>query len=282
MASTAIKAFIFDWAGTMIDFGCCAPVVALQGAFAEIGLPLTDAEARADMGMAKHAHIASILVRDPIKTAFENSKGRQATSADIDDLFARIEPRMIAAAAEHTTLIEGAAALSKLLRSRGVRVGSGTGYSRSMMDAILREAAAQGYTPERVVCAGDTLEGRPSPLMTWKAMVDLGVWPARTCVKVDDAIVGISEGKEAGTWTIGVAASGNGVGLNYANFCALSSSERTARVTAAAQELLDAGADYVVASVADIPTLLPELVAKIIRGALPGRSPGQIRLGNLR
>ena len=35
MAASAIKAFVFDWAGTMIDFGCCAPVVALQGAFAE-------------------------------------------------------------------------------------------------------------------------------------------------------------------------------------------------------------------------------------------------------
>ena len=48
MAASAIKAFIFDWAGTMIDFGCCAPVVALQGAFAELGLELSEAEARAD------------------------------------------------------------------------------------------------------------------------------------------------------------------------------------------------------------------------------------------
>ena len=278
MAASAIKAFIFDWAGTMIDFGCCAPVVALQGAFAELGLELSEAEARADMGMAKRAHITAILSRDPMKSAFKAAKGREPDATDIDDLFHRIEPRMIDAAAHYTTLIEGAAALVALLRSRGVRIGSGTGYSRSMMGAILSEAAAQGYAPDCVVCAGETAEGRPSPLMTWKALLELGIWPARACVKVDDAIVGITEGREAGTWTIGVAASGNGVGLGLADFTALDARVRQQRIDAAAAELLAAGADYVVASVADIQGLLPELEARISRGMLPGQSPGQLRL----
>lgn len=278
MAASAIKAFVFDWAGTMIDFGCCAPVVALQGAFAELGLTLSETEARADMGMAKRAHITAILSRDPVRSAFVAGKGRAPNETDIDDLFHRIEPRMIAAAAQYTTLIEGAATLVALLRSRGVRIGSGTGYSRSMMGAILTEAAAQGYAPDCVVCAGETAEGRPSPLMTWKALLELGIWPARACVKVDDAIVGITEGREAGTWTIGVAASGNGVGLGYAEFSALDHKSRSERVAASAAELLAAGADYVVASVADIQGLLPELESRISRGILPGQSPGQLRL----
>jgi phosphonoacetaldehyde hydrolase len=147
-----------------------------------------------------------------------------------------------------------------------------------MMGAILTEAAGQGYAPECVVCAGETAEGRPSPLMTWKALVELGIWPARACVKVDDAIVGITEGKEAGTWTIGVAASGNGVGLGLADFTALDLKTRHQRVEKAATELLAAGADYVVASVADIQGLLPELESRISRGILPGQSPGQLRL----
>ncbi|EGF89792.1 phosphonoacetaldehyde hydrolase [Asticcacaulis biprosthecium C19] len=276
--NSPIKACIFDWAGTMIDFGCCAPVVALHGAFAEIGLSLSDAEARADMGMAKRAHIHAILSRAPQRSAFEAMAGRAPADADIDDLFRRVEPRMVAAAGQHTRLIDGATELVRYLRTKGVRIGSGTGYSRSMMGQILAAAADQGYAPDLVVCAGETLEGRPSPLMTWKALVELGVWPARTAIKVDDAVVGIHEGCEAGTWTLGVAASGNGVGLPLDAFLSLTPEQRQARTMPAAQALAEAGADYVVGSVADILGLLPEIEDRIRAGERPGTAPCRISI----
>ena len=56
-----LKAVVFDWAGTMIDFGSRAPVVALCRAFAAEGVTIEEAEARADMGMAKRDHIRALL-----------------------------------------------------------------------------------------------------------------------------------------------------------------------------------------------------------------------------
>jgi hypothetical protein len=44
---------IFDWAGTMVDFGCQAPVIALIEAFAAEGVAIDEAAARRDMGVAK-------------------------------------------------------------------------------------------------------------------------------------------------------------------------------------------------------------------------------------
>ena len=276
--TSPIKAFVFDWAGTMVDFGSVAPVRALQSVFALEGLDLSAAEARADMGMAKRAHITAILGREPMRTAWRELKGAEAGPADIDHLFEAIGPLMEQAATECAVLIPGAVDLVTLLRSKGVRIGSGTGYSREMMRGILPNAAAQGYAPDLVVCAGETAEGRPSPLMTWKALVDLGVWPARACVKVDDAVVGITEGREAGVWTIGVAASGNGVGLDLAEFNALSHADRTSRVAESADALRAAEANYVVNSIADIPALLPELEARITANLYPGVIPAEIRL----
>ena len=122
-----------------------------------------------------------------------------------------------------------------------------------------------------MVCAGETAEGRPAPLMSWKAMVELGVWPARACVKIDDATVGIEEGREAGLWTVGVAASGNGVGLDHAAFTALSHEDRTQRIETSAAALRAAGADYVIDSVAGLATLLPELERRIAAGHRPGQ-----------
>ncbi|ESQ92326.1 phosphonoacetaldehyde hydrolase [Asticcacaulis benevestitus] len=275
--TSPIKAFVFDWAGTMVDFGSMAPVRALQSVFALEGIDLSAAEARADMGMAKRAHITAILGREPMRTAWRELKGAEAGPADIDHLFEAIGPLMEQAATECAVIIPGAVDLVTLLRSKGVRIGSGTGYSREMMRGILPNAAAQGYAPDLVVCAGETAEGRPSPLMTWKAMVDLGVWPARACVKVDDATVGIIEGREAGVWTIGVAACGNGVGLDFADFNALSHDDRISRVAASADALQAAGADYVVNSVADIARLLPEIEGRIASGERPGVQTDPIR-----
>ena len=59
--SFPVKAVVFDWAGTMVDFGCMAPVHALIDVFAAEGVPISGAEARRDMGMAKHDHLSAIM-----------------------------------------------------------------------------------------------------------------------------------------------------------------------------------------------------------------------------
>jgi len=267
-----LKAVVFDWAGTMIDHGCRAPVVALQRVFAEAGIAISEAEARADMGRAKRDHIGRILAMPHIAAAWRDAHGADARPTDVDALHDAVEPMMRTAAADCAILIPGAAALAASLRDQGVRIGSSTGYTRSMMAAILPRAAEQGYSPEMVVCSGETIEGRPSPLMLWKILVELGIWPAAACVKVDDATVGIGEGREAGTWTVGVAASGNGVGLDRNALLALPGEERRTRIAAAAAELALAGADYVIDSVADLAPVLATIGARIAAGEQPGRA----------
>lgn len=251
-----IKAVIFDWAGTMIDFGSCAPVTAMRQAFAAEGVDVTDAVVRTHMGRAKRDHINSILREPEVARAWRDASGGVATEADIDRIFAALEPLMIDAAAAHAALVPGAAALAADLRARGIRTGSCTGYTRAMMAPILAAAAEQGYAPDAVVCAGETVEGRPSPLMAWKNLVELGVWPASACIKVDDAEVGMAEGRNAGCITVGVAASGNLMGLSLAAYRALGPDEREARLASARQALRDAGADHVIDSVADLAPLI--------------------------
>lgn len=264
-----IQAVVFDWAGTMIDFGCRAPVVALREVFAEAGIEITETEARADMGKAKRDHVRALLAVPRIAGLWTERHGEAATEADVDRLHDAVEPKMRAAARDCAELIPGAADLVADLRARGVKIGSTTGYTRPMMADILPLAAEQGYAPDAVVCAGETAAGRPSPLMMWKALVELGAWPARACVKVDDAVVGIGEGLEVGAWAVGLSASGNGVGLSQAELAALPGAERAARIEASAQALSDAGAHYVVESVADLGPILAEIEARIERGDHP-------------
>ena len=177
-------------------------------------------------------------------------------------------------AARASTLIPGARETFEHLRQQGLRVASSTGYTREMMQPVLARAAEQGYTPEHLVCSGETPAGRPAPLMIYKACAELGVWPLSRVVKVDDAEVGIAEGRAAGAFTIGVA-SGNALGLSVEE--AEAAHSRRAVIPAenrkAARDALHAaGADLVLDSVADLVPML-ELAAARLNGVTPGSGP---------
>ncbi len=268
-----VKAVVLDWAGTMIDHGSRAPVVALLAVFDDAGVPLTEEEARADMGRAKLDHIRAILAMPRIAERWHAVHGTAPSEDDVTALHDAVEPMMQGAAKQCATLIPGAADLVQKLRATGMKIGSCTGYTRPMMADILPMAAAQGYAPDVVICSGETLAGRPSPLMLWKALVELGVWPAAACIKVDDATVGIGEGRAAGAWTVGLAASGNGVGLDHEALLALAPDDRARRIATAAAALREAGADYVIDSVADLWPVI-EVIAKRIAA---GESPANLR-----
>ncbi len=265
-----VKAVIFDWAGTMVDFGCMAPVNALRDVFAGEGVPITEAEARADMGVAKYDHVTALLHEPGVAARWTAHFGAAPTVADIDRVYALVEPAMVEAAQRAAELIPGAAQAYADLLALGVKVGSGTGYTPDMMAAIRVKAAEQGYAPDVVICAGDTPSGRPSPLMTWAALVALNTWPAHAAVKVDDAPVGIAEGREAGCWTIGVAASGNAVGLPAAGLAALDPADREARIAAAAASLHAEGADFVIDDVSHLLPVIHQIAAAIAAGQKPG------------
>lgn len=264
-----IHAVVFDWAGTVVDFGCMAPVEALRTAFAATGVDISDEEARRDMGMAKRDHIRGLVKMDRVNEAWVAAHGGAPGEAEVDRLHDAVEPLMRVAAAQHSALIPGAAEAVRGLREQGVRIGSNTGYTRAMMSDILPAASAQGYQPDVVVCAGETPQGRPSPLMLWRVLAELQTWPVRCCVKVDDAPVGIAEGVAAGTWSVGVAGSGNGVGLSLDAYQQLGRVDRQARVARASEALFAAGADFVVETVADLPDVLSQIEGRLRAGEGP-------------
>jgi phosphonoacetaldehyde hydrolase len=98
--------------------------------------------------------------------------------------------------------------------------------------------------------------------MIYKACAELGVWPLSRVVKVDDAAVGIAEGKAAGAFTVGVA-SGNALGLPLEVLEAAPAhrvSIPAANLKAAREALQAAGADLVLDSVADLVPMLEKAV----------------------
>jgi phosphonoacetaldehyde hydrolase len=241
-----LKAVIFDWAGTVVDHGSLAPMGAFVDAFGQFGVDVTIAEARGPMGMAKRPHIAALFALPRVVEAWTAKHGRKPS-----------------------TLIPGVAQIVGQLRGLGLKIGSTTGYTRQIMAEILPHAAAQGFTPDNLVCTGDTAEGRPTPLMVYRTLLDLGVWPAWNTIKVDDTEVGIAEGLNAGAWSVGVAVSGNVFGLSREETEALSPEEFERRRADAVDKLTAAGAHYVIDSVADLISVIHAVEGHLARGERP-------------
>jgi phosphonoacetaldehyde hydrolase len=265
-----IVAVIFDWAGTLVDFGSRAPMGAFVETFAEFGVAITIEEARGPMGMAKRPHIAALCANPRIARAWAERHGRAPADADIDAIYARFVPKNIAVAAAHADAIPGAAETLAALRANGVKIGSSTGYTREIMAEILPRAASQGIAPDSLVCTGDTPYGRPSPLMFWRGLVELNAWPAWRAVKVDDTEVGVAEGINAGAWSVGVAVSGNAFGASREEIAAMPAAEFARRREAAYAKLTAAGAHFVIDSVADLGATLAEIERRLVGGERPG------------
>ncbi|MBR0653502.1 phosphonoacetaldehyde hydrolase [Plastoroseomonas arctica] len=264
-----IKAAIFDWAGTVLDHGSRAPMGAFVEAFAQMGVAIAIADARGPMGMAKRDHIRLVGTAPTVAAAWRAKHGRDFGDADIDAIFDIFEPLNIAAVEAHSALISGAKDALDWCAARGIRIGSTTGYTRPIMQRLAPLAAAQGFSPEVMVCAGDLPEGRPAPLQMWFAMAKMGIWPAETVVKFDDTPPGLGEARNAGAWAVGLALSGNIAGLSAEELAALHEAEITELRAEATRQLIEGGAHLVIDSVADLPAAMDAIEARLTEGQLP-------------
>ena len=265
-AQDQLSAVVFDWAGTLLDFGSRAPMGAFVRLFEQFGITLSIEQARGPMGMAKWDHIRALGLLPDVATQWLARYGQPMSDADVDRLYEVFTPMNAAVVPDFSDFIPGALEVVAALRERGLKVGSTTGYNRPIMEVVSAIAARGGFVPDSLVCAGDLVTGRPTPLMMWRTFAELGIcWPS-TVVKVDDTEVGIEEGLNAGTWTVGVCVSGNAMGLSLADWQALSEEQQIARRTAAADKLYGAGAHYVVDSVADLLPVLDDIQERLARG----------------
>ncbi len=266
---STVKAVIFDWSGTVVDFGSRAPVEAFIAVFGEFGVAITVAEARGPMGLPKRDHILALTTVPRIAAAWQEAHGRPFDEADIDRIHKAFEPITRKVAARLADLVPGTAGVVAELRRRGIRIGSTTGYTRPIMTPLTRLAAEQGFAPDTMVCSGDLAAGRPTPLMMYHCFTELAVWPAGAVVKVDDTAPGIEEATAAGSWAVGVAMSGNAVGLTHEELSRLGAGE-TARLRGeAAAALSDAGAHYIIDTVADLLPVIDAIAARLDAGLMP-------------
>ena len=264
-----VQAVILDWAGTAVDHGCRGPVAVFTRAFERFGLTPTTEEVRAPMGREKREHVAAMLAMPRLAALWKEKNGHAPDDADVSAVFGAVSELMPATLADYAEPVPGCVEAMARLRDMGVKVGSCTGYSRAMMENLLPRAAAAGYVPDCVVAADEVPAGRPWPWMCQQNCMRMGVFPPEAVIKVGDTVADIEEGLNAGHWVAAVTRTSNALGLTAEEAASLAPEELARKEAALGRSFREAGAHFVISSVADLPDLVEKVAERLRQGERP-------------
>lgn len=251
-----------DWAGTAVDYGCFAPLNAFLQVFNEKSVDITLRQAREPMGLLKIDHIKAILNMPEVNLKFQLVHNRDWSMDDVLEMYQSFEKHLFASLCDFTDPILGVLEVMEVLRSQGIKIGSTTGYTQSMMDIVRHEAMKKGYVVDNLVTPDGLPAGRPAPYMIYRNMIDLAVPSTDQVVKVGDTIADIQEGVNAKVHSVGVVVGSNEMGLTESEFNLLSENEKMNRIQEVRKRMLGAGADGVINTISELPDYINQLSKK--------------------
>lgn len=251
--SKKIKAVIFDWAGTTVDYGCFAPVQAFTEVFKEFGVTPTMEEVRKPMGMLKIDHIRTMLGMERIQKCWQEIYKRPSNEKDVQKMYAVYESKLLSVLDQYADPKPYVLEAIKELREKGIKIGSTTGYTDKMMAIVTKTAEKNGYKPDTWFSPDSVgLKGRPYPYMVFKNMQELEVQSVTNILKVGDTISDIKEGKNAGVLSIGVIEGSSELGLSEKEYEALTKEEKESLCNKVRTSFLEAGADDVILNMSEL------------------------------
>lgn len=258
-----IKLAVFDWAGTTVDYGCVAPLAVFEKIFRDKKIFLTREEILKPMGMGKRDHIETLLSTENAAAQWEKQYHRSWQQSDVDGMFASFNQELLGVLDQYCTPIDGVLKTIHQLREEGILIGSTTGYTREMMDIVEPKSKELGYAPDYVVTSDMTGCGRPYPYMVFENMRKFRVCPPCCVVKVGDTAADMKEGKNAGVWSIGIVEGSSAANMTPELASDLAEEEKELRFAKAEQILRDAGADYVIRTMRELPDVIKRINEKL-------------------
>ncbi|MDR3349221.1 MAG: phosphonoacetaldehyde hydrolase [Acidaminococcales bacterium] len=270
MTTEKIEGVVFDWAGTTVDFGCFAPVNAFLRIFADAGVSVTLDEARKPMGMLKRDHIKTMLAMPRIEALWREKKGRGFDDADVNALYADFEPILLSSLARYTEPLPYVVETTNMLREKGYKIGSTTGYTDGMMKLVTKGARDNGYQPDCWVTPDSTGSmGRPYPYMIYRNMEKLRLAAPWRVIKVGDTASDIREGLQAAVWSVGVAAGSSEMGLGRAEFESLPEDGKKAALARTRELFASYGAHFTIETMKELPALIERIDGLLSQGQRP-------------
>lgn len=192
-----IKLVVLDMAGTTIDEHGDV-YKALEGSVTATGATVKPENLQTWMGADKTEAIAALLELGGV------TPNPQLVAQQFD-LFREMLAKFYAQ--NPPVALPGVEAALRTLKSRGIKVGLTTGFSRDVAGPILETLGwgiGEGQLLDAVVTSDEVAAGRPAPYMIHRVMEATGVHDVRTVVAGGDTVVDLLAGHNAGVLPLGV------------------------------------------------------------------------------
>ena len=266
-----VKGLVLDWSGTTADEYVIAPAVVFVDVFKKFNVEISMTEAREPMGLRKDLHILELTKLPKIRERWNKAHGRYPDQGDVDRMFADFVPMQLACLRKYTTLLPHVADVTQKFQKEGIKIGSSTGFVRSMVDILEEDAKKQGYTPDASVAGDEVVNGaRPKPFMVYRNLDLMNVHPIQSVVKVDDTVSGIGEALEAGCWGVGIARYSNYMDMDTLEEAqSLPKDEIQRRLVKTRDILQKSGAHYVINTFDELPGVVEEINLRLSKGERP-------------
>jgi phosphonoacetaldehyde hydrolase len=266
-----IKAVIFDWAGTTIDYGCIAPLAVFLEIFSHYGIPITIEEASKPMGKLKKEHIAELLQMERIRKEYKSKFDKDPDNKTVEKFYLKFEASLLKILPDYTQpLPDVIETINKLKKNYDIKIGSTTGYTKEMMEIIIPIVEKKGYKPDYIITSSEVKQGRPYPWMIYHNAINLGVFPMECIIKIGDTISDIEEGRNAGCWTVGVIEGSSTLGLSFDEFTKLDPFQKEEMKAKTQEKYFKAHADFVINSFKEIPELIEKINERLRCNYYPG------------
>ena len=267
----SVRGMVLDWSGTTADAYVLAPAVVFVDVFRKHGVEISMNEARGPMGLRKDLHIKALTEVPELRERWKGIHGHEPDQTDVDRMFEDFVPMQLECLRNYTTLLPHVAEVTQAFQKQGIKIGSSTGFVRSMVDILEADAKEQGYVPDASVAGDEVKHGaRPKPFMVYRNLDLMDVHPIQSVVKVDDTVSGVGEALEAGCWGVGIARYSNYMDIDSLDHLeSLPESEIQRRLAVTREILQKAGAHYVIDTFDQLPDVIEDVNLRLGRGETP-------------
>lgn len=264
-----LKAIIFDWSGTTVDFGSKCQQGAIQAAFQSEGVVVTDSHLHQCQNVAPSNDLRAILDLPEVATQWQATHGRLPNDQDVLLLSQRTEHQLLDLLPQAASPTPWLVQILEHIQKRGLKIGSSSDHPAKIMERLVPLAAEKGFAPDFWVATDQVPQGRPWPWMFFKNLKHLQICPPALTVNVGDTIADVEEANNAGAWSVAVLESSRLVGRSQKELEALSAKNRKLILQQVSHQLAQAGAHLVIKNLSELPAALDQIEKRLLNGLLP-------------
>jgi phosphonoacetaldehyde hydrolase len=208
-----LRMIVFDAAGTIVDPYVMASTKVFSSLLQRYHISITDGMIRQPMGKYKKDHIKDLLDNPCVQEQWKREYRRYPNNSDIECLYKQFKYDQYKRISHYGFEIPNTTnTLKQLQTNYYLTYGISTGFTRKMLDQVLdknpelKKLINSSSTSDEVSC------GRPSASMILKNMKKQNISNPSFVLKIDNTNVGIEEGHNAKSWTVGIVKYGNEMG----------------------------------------------------------------------